>query len=180
MANLSAIVWLYRGQRERFHGSTRSAVEFREVSMPRSIDLGLERSWRQRLRQFERSGLSVRQFCRAEGVEEYTFFWWRRELAKRDRMRDTVRSTLRRSPLHRAKVPPIRRRHVDRIPRSLARPQQSHQTPAFVPVHVIAEPLAPSCMEFRIGTSLVRVPISIDERALRQAIRVLREETTGC
>jgi hypothetical protein len=147
--------------------------------MPRAIDLGLERSWRQRLRRFERTGLSVRQFCRAEGVEEYTFFWWRRELAKRDRLRAAAQSS-RRSPQRPAKAPPVHRRRVDGIPTSRSHPQRSHQSSAFVPVQVIAEPLAPACLEFCIGTSLVRVPITIDEPTLRQAIRVLHEETAAC
>ena len=60
--------------------------------MPRAIDLELERRWRERLREFERGSLSVREFCRAEAIQEYTFFYWRRELAKRNRLRQTARS----------------------------------------------------------------------------------------
>jgi hypothetical protein len=46
-------------------------------------------------------------------------------------------------------------------------------------VQVIAEPLAAAWMEFRMGACLVRVPTTIDERALRQAIRVVREVVVG-
>jgi len=40
--------------------------------------------WRRVLARWERSGLSVRAFCRAEGVSEPMFYWWRRELPRRD------------------------------------------------------------------------------------------------
>lgn len=44
-----------------------------------------EAYWRKMLRRHQRSGLSVRQFCRGEGLSEAAFFSWRREIAKRDR-----------------------------------------------------------------------------------------------
>jgi hypothetical protein len=66
---------------------TRHGVVFQEVGMPRAFDLNLERSWRERLQEFERCGLSVREYCRSQAIHEHTFFWWRRELAKRDRLR---------------------------------------------------------------------------------------------
>ena len=43
-----------------------------------------ERQWRKRLSDHGASGLSVRAFCRREGVTEPQFYAWRRELAKRD------------------------------------------------------------------------------------------------
>jgi hypothetical protein len=49
--------------------------------MPRGFDLNLERSWRGRLQEFQRSGLSVREYCRSQAIQEHTFFWWRRESA---------------------------------------------------------------------------------------------------
>lgn len=36
------------------------------------------------LARWKRSGLSVRTFCRAEGLNQGTFYWWRRELKRRD------------------------------------------------------------------------------------------------
>ena len=38
--------------------------------------------WRQVLARWQRSGLSVRAFCRAEGVNEPQFYWWRRKLSQ--------------------------------------------------------------------------------------------------
>jgi hypothetical protein len=47
-------------------------------------DLGREPYWRQILARWRRSGLSVRAFCRAEGVNEPRFYWWRRKLSQAD------------------------------------------------------------------------------------------------
>jgi hypothetical protein len=62
-------------------------------------DRGSESYWRQVLARWQRSGLSVRAFCRAEDVNEPRFYWWRRKLG-----------------------------------------QTKPEEPAFVPVHVVAEP----------------------------------------
>src|ERR1700760_1985324 len=45
-------------------------------------DRGRESYWRQVLARWQRSGLSVRAFCRAEGVNEPQFYWWRRHLGR--------------------------------------------------------------------------------------------------
>ena len=37
--------------------------------------------WEERLSRFERSGLSIRRFCEAEGVNPGTFWYWRRNLS---------------------------------------------------------------------------------------------------
>ena len=42
-----------------------------------------ETNWRSVLARWKRSGLSVRTFCRAEGLNQGTFYWWRRELNRR-------------------------------------------------------------------------------------------------
>ena len=43
--------------------------------------------WRQVIARWKRSGLSVRAFCGAEGLNPMTFYWWRRELGRRDQPR---------------------------------------------------------------------------------------------
>jgi transposase len=45
-------------------------------------DLGREPYWRRVLGRWRRSGLSVRAFCQAEGVNEPQFYWWRRKLVR--------------------------------------------------------------------------------------------------
>src|SRR3954447_10346142 len=47
-------------------------------------DRAREKSWRRTIREQRRSGLSVRDFCRREGLRDWTFRWWRQELARRD------------------------------------------------------------------------------------------------
>jgi hypothetical protein len=48
-------------------------------------DPAREKFWRRATRDQQRSGLSVRDFCRREGLKDWTFRWWRQELARRDR-----------------------------------------------------------------------------------------------
>jgi len=47
-------------------------------------DIQKEAVWRRRLGQQAASGQTVRAWCRAYGVTEAAFYWWRRELARRD------------------------------------------------------------------------------------------------
>ena len=47
-------------------------------------DARKERQWRQTLREWRQSGLSVRVFCARRGLAQPSFYAWRRELAKRD------------------------------------------------------------------------------------------------
>jgi hypothetical protein len=54
--------------------------------MPRSQrDVAKELFWRDQLRQHVASELSVREFCRREGIAEANFYAWRRAIAERDR-----------------------------------------------------------------------------------------------
>jgi hypothetical protein len=44
----------------------------------------LERQWRERVANWQASGLSVRAFCVTNGLTEPTFHFWKRELRARD------------------------------------------------------------------------------------------------
>jgi hypothetical protein len=44
-----------------------------------------ERVWRERIAEQERGGESVRAFCRKRGLQEASFYHWRREIRLRDR-----------------------------------------------------------------------------------------------
>ena len=46
-----------------------------------------EALWREVLRRQETAGVSVREFCRREGVAESNFYAWRRTIAQRDGVR---------------------------------------------------------------------------------------------
>jgi hypothetical protein len=43
--------------------------------------------WRERIAERERSGLSVKQFCKERGVSEYSFYTWRKRLARKEPVR---------------------------------------------------------------------------------------------
>jgi len=44
-----------------------------------------ERTWRRHVADWQRSGLTVRAYCAAQGLPEGNFYGWRRTLAERDR-----------------------------------------------------------------------------------------------
>ncbi len=48
-------------------------------------DYAKERFWRRLLRQWRRSGQTVRDFCAEHGLAEPSFYAWRRIIAERDR-----------------------------------------------------------------------------------------------
>lgn len=47
-------------------------------------DPELERQWRERIARRQASGLTVREFCRRQGLLETSFYYWKRELRTRD------------------------------------------------------------------------------------------------
>jgi transposase-like protein len=59
---------------ERGHTMARATIEVG----------GKESHWRLILGRWLRSGLSVADFCRREGFNAHSFYWWRRELQRRD------------------------------------------------------------------------------------------------
>jgi len=48
------------------------------------LDQGKERLWRQRMRDWQDSGLTIRAFCARCGLSPRTFYAWRRDLQRRD------------------------------------------------------------------------------------------------
>jgi len=48
-----------------------------------------ERAWRQAIADQERSGESIRAFCRQRELQEASFYHWRREIRLRDRESDS-------------------------------------------------------------------------------------------
>src|SRR4051794_26304159 len=48
-------------------------------------DPAREKFWRRTIREQQRSGLAVRDFCLRERLKDWTFRWWRQELGRRDR-----------------------------------------------------------------------------------------------
>lgn len=92
-----------------------------------------ERFWREAVRRQRASGLTIRAFCRGEGLSEQGFHWWRRELERRaSQPREDSRRTQRAKSA--AARPSSRRVVVRREPSSPAR---------FAPVTVTPAGLTP-------------------------------------
>ena len=51
--------------------------------MARDRDKRREARWRRIIREHGRSGVGVREFCRRSGLTETAFYYWRRELHRR-------------------------------------------------------------------------------------------------
>lgn len=56
----------------------------RTAARRRQRDPGKEAFWRQRISLQQRSGLCIRAFCKRESLRESAFYFWRREVARRD------------------------------------------------------------------------------------------------
>ena len=53
------------------------------MSRPEWRDLGKEKMWREAVRAWERSDLTIRDFCAERGLSEHNFHAWRRTLVER-------------------------------------------------------------------------------------------------
>ena len=119
-------------------------------------DPAKERRWRQLMRDWRMSGLSIRQFCSQHGVSQPSFYVWRRELAKRDQEAAE------------------RRRH--------AASRRSRPAPAFLPVQVVASAPDQSersgCLEVQLPTNvLLRIPSGFDRQTLTDVLAALESAT---
>src|SRR3954464_2107406 len=112
-------------------------------------DPAREKLWRRTIRDQQRSGLNVRAFCLREGLKDWTFRWWRQELARRDQQTSSV-------PPQEKDGPP------------------SEASPAFLPVRIVdSEPFAsqPPPIEIVWPTGpTVRVPTGFDRRTLDEIL----------
>ncbi len=120
-------------------------------------DGGKERFWRRTLRQWRRSGLSVRAFCLQCGLTEPSFYAWRRIVAERDQESARVRAEPERDSVRRAAP-------------------ASDDAPAFVPVRVIEMPTQAAFEVVLERGRVVRVLRGFDATTLRQLLAVLEED----
>jgi hypothetical protein len=124
-------------------------------------DLALERTWREHMRRYERSGLTIRAFCRQEGLVDHQFSWWRREL--RQRARESASPTT-----HRKSKKRVRLRKTSR--------QKSTPKATFLPVQIDHSASVPSGIEIILDRPpRIRVSGDLDTEQLRQVIRVLEQ-----
>jgi transposase-like protein len=116
--------------------------------------------WNGVVRRWREGGQTVRAFCRAEGVRESAFYFWRRELTRRGPHAAVNGSRTQASPA--TPVQRMSRRH---------RP-----TPSFLPVQVVE----PSVPESSRGVEIilehghtVRVQAGFDRQTLADVLEVL-------
>jgi hypothetical protein len=120
-------------------------------------DCSKERFWRRILRQWRRSGLSVRDFCAEHEVTEPSFYAWRRIVADRDQESARVRAES--------------ERHSDSQTAT-----GSDDTPVFVPLRVIDASTQAAFEVVLERGRVVRVLRGFDADTLRQLLAVLEEE----
>lgn len=100
-----------------------------------------EHFWRQTLTRWQRSGLTIRDYCSKNGLSEASMYAWRRTIAQRDQeARRVSKPTRRRSRKHRA----------------------HDSSPTFLPVHVV--PTSPtSALEIVLRNGrILRLAADID------------------
>jgi len=153
-----------------------------------------EAFWRRMVQAQSDSGLSIRAWCRDQDLKDTTFYWWRRELTRRD--------TASSSPAFPSQPPTLRvRQPADRASRDPAKtavkpssrqglratsvtlPKQAEpidSPPSFVPVHVAKDNIDADDRGSQIeitwpdGRS-VRVTGTIDRQALADVLDVLAD-----
>ena len=126
-------------------------------------DLALAQAWRERMRRYEQSGVTIREFCQQEDLSAAQFSWWRAELRRRA-----------------AKVVPARKSSKKTTRQSQAKKTAKRSKAVatdFFPVKV--EPSVPSPVEIVLDhPPRVRVTRGFDGELLRNVLRVLEQH--GC
>lgn len=109
-------------------------------------DAGREARWRKLVAAQSHSGRNVRAYCREHGLVESAFWFWKRELARRDAEEAKGRNS---------------------------KPKGASRRPAFVPVSLAsATSVAPLEVVLTGGVS-VRVAAGCEEGTLRMVLEVL-------
>src|SRR5436305_12614665 len=113
-------------------------------------DPARERFWRRTIRRQEKSGLTVRDFCQREDLKDWSFRWWRQELARRDQQSSSA-------------------------PQRAQEAYPMEPAPAFLPVRVVDQepitPQPPPPIEIVWPTGpTVRVPAGFDRHALDEIL----------
>ena len=104
---------------------------------------------------------------------------WRERLARWRQSGISISEFCRREKLSQPSFFQWRKRLAKKADASIALGGEA-RVPSFLPVQVVTPVDGFPQIEIRWGKVRARVPITIDERALRQLLRVIREETAGC
>ena len=127
-------------------------------------DKGKEAFWQRTIQEQRQSGLSVRAFCRKHAAHESAFYFWRRELARREEAEPGA---------------------------TTGRAARSRRQAAFVPVHVAEDAPAGGRIEIVLpGGRRIHAAPPVDRQALADVLAVLEcadhrpavhtLETTAC
>ena len=103
-----------------------------------------ERYWRQQLARWQKSGLSIRSFCREQKISETSFYAWRRELIIRSRENGSVDKTSDAAQMtpterkdSRGRIFAIRYRQTDQPASQPILMEETSPNP-FVPIRIIS------------------------------------------
>ena len=122
--------------------------------------------WHEIVRRQVESGQSVRSYCRQAGIRESAFYWWRRELARRQQD-ETCRQSL----------GVVRRRAMV----GAATRKSAGIAAGFLPLQVVAERhREDGCgIEIQLGQRYtLHIPPGFDRQTLLDVLGVLEEQ--GC
>jgi hypothetical protein len=126
-------------------------------------DVQKERMWRRLVLGQSRSGLSVRAFCEREALKESAFYFWRREIARRDGQAAATPKAP--SPRTRA----VAGRSTELVARRVRR--------AFLPVAIGPGSLGASArIEVRLPSGIVLgIGSGVDAATLGMVLKAVRE-----
>jgi hypothetical protein len=129
-----------------------------------------ERQWQEAVQRWRQSGQTVRDYCRAHGLKESAFYFWRQELTRRGNQRSHCRQRASKTPKRGGAATPAH-------PRSPAVPGPLAADGAhFLPVRIVS----PAAEENRNGLEIalgddrvIRVPRGFDRQTLAEVLAVL-------
>jgi len=134
-------------------------------------DLQKQTYWEEVVRRWKESGQSVRAYCRAEGLRESAFYFWRRELGRRSQSSGAVSQA-------RPKASPVTRatRSAKRQSPPPTRFAGAPGTASFLPVCVVEDAAAEETGGVEIVLShgrTIRVRSGFDWQTLVDVLAVL-------
>jgi transposase-like protein len=152
--------------------------------------------WEEALRLWAETGLSVRAFCRREGLAEHSFYSWRRRLPPENAsIKANQESKANRESSTKDGGEVIVKTRSHRLTRKVAETASKDAAAVeFVPVHVLDQEVAgvrPTCAETPAAASpieivhasgwRVRIPADFDSATLAAVLTVLeRRERRSC
>jgi transposase-like protein len=134
----------------------------------RGRDRRREARWRRIIREHGRSGLGVREFCRRGKLTETAFYFWRRELQRREGERHEAE--------HLSGVASAKPEEQRRQPTHRAWRRQTTAAPTFVAVQVAKDIAIAGGGRIEIelsGGRRVHVTAPVDRQALADVLAVL-------